>query len=333
MPDRAPSPTIGSMSLPRARRVFVPVAGWLALTAAIGAVDYLSGPDYGFSFFYLIPVLLAAWTLGRRPGIVVALASGLAWFAADAASRPLTPAFATLWNASSRTFLFVAGAILVDSFHRERLRLNHIDVQRSLFLRVLEHELPRPGNELVQLLARYQESGTAGSSELRALRDRAEELRFLSQDFVALGQIQAGTLPLKRMPVELNDLVQDVRLQRSDPDRRMPITLASAGVVVAADEDRLKQALRSIIAEATQAGRGDEVTLDLAAVGSEAQLIVAAGSGPFLAPGSGEEDPVGIVLARLVVEAHGGSLELRRGAMSRGLRAVLRLPLLKPAPA
>ena len=311
----------------RVRRVLPSLAGWLGLIALIGYLDYATGPDYGFGFFYLIPVLPAAWVLGRWPGVIVALAGGLAWFAADFGGRPTTPPLAVLWNASSRTFLFVAGAILVDSFHRERIRLARVDQQRSLFLRVLEHELPRPGDELVRLLVRYQESGTAGPSELRALRDRAEEIRFLSHDFIALGQIQAGSLPLARLPVDLNAVVQDIRAQRSDQDRRMPITLAGSDLTVAADEDRLRQAIRSLIAEAALAG-ADEVSLDLTGNGSAAQLIVSSGAGPYLAPIRVDEDPVGITLARLVVEAHGGSLELRRGAMARGLRAVMQLPLL-----
>lgn len=321
------------MSSAPARRVLLPTLGWLCIVGLIGAVDYVTGPDYGFGFFYLIPVLSAAWFLGRWPGMAVALAGGLAWFAADYAVRPATPALAIVWNASSRTFLFFAGAILVDSFHRERARLERIDVQRSLFLRVLEHELPRPGDELVRLLDRYQESGTAGPPELRALRDRAEEIRFLSRDFVALGQIQAGTLPLSRLPVDLNALVQDVRSQRSDPDRRMPITLASSVLAVSADADRLRQAIRSLMAEAAQAGGADEVSLDLAAAGADAQLVVVTGTGPYLTPAPGDEDPIGITLARLVVEAHGGTLEVRRGAMARGLRAVMRLPRADAGPA
>lgn len=333
MPRSTGFVTIIPMTFPRTRRVLLPLAGWLVLIAVIGVLDYVTGPDYGFGFFYLIPVIPAAWYLGRWPGVIVALAAGLAWFAADYAGRPATPALAILWNASSRTFLFITGAILVDSFRRERVRLKEVDVQRSLFLRVLEHELPRPGDELVRLLTRYQESGTAGSAELRALRDRAEEIRFLSHDFVALGQIQAGTLPLARLPVDLNAVVQDIRAQRSDQDRRMPITVASSPLTVAADEDRLRQAIRSLIAEAAQAGGGNEVSLDLAGSGVDAQLVVASGAGPYLAPMRGDEDPVGIALARLVVEAHGGTLELRRGAMARGLRAVMRLPLTQATPA
>jgi len=60
---------------------------------------------------------------------------------------------------------------------------------------------------------------------------------------------------------------------------------------------------------------------------------VATGTGPYLAPTSGDEDPIGIILARLVVEAHGGTLEVRRGAMARGLRAVMRLPRAEVGPA
>ena len=41
---------------------------WLALSAAILAVDYASGPVIQFQMLFVIPVGLAAWLNGRRWG-------------------------------------------------------------------------------------------------------------------------------------------------------------------------------------------------------------------------------------------------------------------------
>ena len=39
----------------------------LVAIASICLVDLLTGPDIGFSLFYLIPVVLTAWYVGRGP--------------------------------------------------------------------------------------------------------------------------------------------------------------------------------------------------------------------------------------------------------------------------
>lgn len=44
----------------------------LIAVASLGLVDLLSGPDIGFSLFYLIPVVVAAWYVGRGPGVILA---------------------------------------------------------------------------------------------------------------------------------------------------------------------------------------------------------------------------------------------------------------------
>lgn len=54
----------------------------LAIVALLGTVDALTG-DYSFILFYLIPVFLAAWFVGKRCGLLVCLCSGLASFLAN----------------------------------------------------------------------------------------------------------------------------------------------------------------------------------------------------------------------------------------------------------
>jgi diguanylate cyclase (GGDEF)-like protein len=63
-------------------RLFWVLVGF-ALIAAIGGLDYLTGFEYSFSLFYLIPVTLVAWFSGRRLGLLAALVSALVWLWAD----------------------------------------------------------------------------------------------------------------------------------------------------------------------------------------------------------------------------------------------------------
>jgi diguanylate cyclase (GGDEF)-like protein len=128
----APSPrAVRQGSLPA--RVVRTIQGWLdrtspeflwmvalALVAFIGWIDYLTGPDITMSFFYLVPVSLAGWFLGRRISVVlvsvictiVNLWADVAWGRYE--SRSLIP----YWNAGSRLALFGFVALLLPALRR-----------------------------------------------------------------------------------------------------------------------------------------------------------------------------------------------------------------------
>src|SRR2546423_4538840 len=66
--------------------------------AAIWLVDISTGPDYGFAIFYLIPIGLASWWLGRGSAVLLALLSTGAWIWADLIARPSVLLSASLLN-------------------------------------------------------------------------------------------------------------------------------------------------------------------------------------------------------------------------------------------
>lgn len=299
---------------------------WLLVVLLIGVIDLASGPDYGFGFFYLFAVVPAAWFVGRWPGIVVGLASGFAWFFADAVERRVGLG-ATAWNASSRTFLFIMAAILVDVVRRERERLRKLDSDRTHFIRVLEHELAGPGQDLVRGLRALQEKGSATAPELQPLIERAQDLEFLSRDFVSLGQLQSGELWLQHKPVDLRALVEDLRTRPSDKGPRIPITLSSGSFMVEGDEARLRQAIGSLMDAARRGATSSDVSSDLRRAGGSAKLTITGGVGPFLNLPKDDRGGVGIELARMIIEGHGGKLEHRREAASKAVRFVVELPL------
>jgi len=55
----------------------------LLLAVFIGVIRFFTGPEYALSLFYLLPIALATWYIGRWAGIVVSLASAVSWLIAD----------------------------------------------------------------------------------------------------------------------------------------------------------------------------------------------------------------------------------------------------------
>ncbi|HEY45811.1 MAG TPA: diguanylate cyclase [Anaerolineae bacterium] len=86
------------------------------IIGAIGLSDFLTGYEFSFSLFYVIPITLITWFLGQRLGIMASLTSALIWFGADTAtghpySHPLLP----IWNSLIRLSFFVIITLLLST--------------------------------------------------------------------------------------------------------------------------------------------------------------------------------------------------------------------------
>lgn len=95
----------------------------LLLTAAvvlIGFVDYASGPEIGFSLFYLAPVVAAAWYVGRGAAVFVALTAAVCWFTADYLIR--VSVGLSLWNGLTRLVIYTGQGLLVATLREDRRR-------------------------------------------------------------------------------------------------------------------------------------------------------------------------------------------------------------------
>jgi signal transduction histidine kinase len=112
----------GSSFAIEARRVIATV-GAVAAMIAIGWIDHVTGPDLGFSLFYLIPIAWVAWGYGRVSGTLVALAAAAIWFGVDVMSVPRRSPAVSVWNGLSRLCIFTLVGLLLSALRDERVRL------------------------------------------------------------------------------------------------------------------------------------------------------------------------------------------------------------------
>lgn len=94
----------------------------LVAVAAIGWLDFTTGPEFGVSLFYLLPIAASAWLLGYVPGIAVAVIAAAAWLLADMAWHAET-LLVYQWNAFTRLVIYVVVAWLVALARADRERL------------------------------------------------------------------------------------------------------------------------------------------------------------------------------------------------------------------
>lgn len=88
----------------------------LSLCIVVGVLDGMTGSDYSLVPFYLVPVVLAAWFVGRKAGYLISLAGALVWLLAEMAGRERYHfEFALLWNDLMELLLFLLSALVVSS--------------------------------------------------------------------------------------------------------------------------------------------------------------------------------------------------------------------------
>ncbi len=82
----------------------------LALTAVVGYIDWITG-DYSMLIFYMIPVAIGAWHLGRWGSVLIAVLSGLARFISDFTATSNHRVL--LWNTLEDTLFLILVGILI----------------------------------------------------------------------------------------------------------------------------------------------------------------------------------------------------------------------------
>ena len=167
-------PPGGAVS-PKGSRWFLILVGCLLLLLLLGWVDYLTGYELGFFVFYSVPVGLAAWYLGRWPGIAVALGATISWWLADRfAGAQYSSIFSFWWNSTIHFSAFVINAVTIAKIKLDLNQRDELAVQLEVArqaLRAVAKILPACP-ECGQ--ARPQEEPT-GLAELRDLfRDNAD---------------------------------------------------------------------------------------------------------------------------------------------------------------
>src|SRR5262249_36984547 len=108
----------------------------VGLFLVLASLDLGTSPDVSFLGFYFLPVLLAAWYLGRREAIVVALASVAVWIVDDLlAERHYAQIAIPIWNRSVELGFFVLVAWIAGTLR--------VVLQRELAARVerMDHDL------------------------------------------------------------------------------------------------------------------------------------------------------------------------------------------------
>jgi diguanylate cyclase (GGDEF)-like protein len=98
------------------RRFFKPLllAAVFALVFLIGWLRFLTGPEYAFSFLYLLPIIAVTWLVGVHWGILISVVSAFSWLLADLSMIDrFSISFIPLVNESFRLMVFLFVVLMI----------------------------------------------------------------------------------------------------------------------------------------------------------------------------------------------------------------------------
>jgi two-component system OmpR family sensor kinase len=177
----------------------------------------------------------------------------------------------------------------------------------------------------IELALAEPDSASALVSALRSAGEETDRLSQLADDLLLLARVDSGTLPLRREPISVPDLLTSIatrfRRRAADSGRRIDVVSAS-DISVLGDRRRLEQALANLIENALRHGAGTIgieavedaglVTLHVTdeGIGFPAAFLEHAFERFSRADGSREVAGTGLGLAIVaaVAQAHGGSV-------------------------
>lgn len=302
------------------------------LANSFGTLEISHGPAYGSDILRSVTV---AWTLASL--IAVLFAAAIGWYASRQVTQPLlalTDATRRMEQGNLSVRVNLAGEkqqefqVLANSFNGMAQRVEDTVSTLREFVSDAAHELNSPLTALRTNLELAAETRTPAS--IQVALEQVDRLNTLVSSLLDLSRIEAAQSGMDFVPIDLNQLVNEIGEQfasrAEQAERLFTLELPHEMVQIKGNELQIKRALLNLLENALKfTPTGGSITLKLARTQGDVSITVSdtgigipaddlphlferfhRGRNTSSYPGNG----LGLAIAKALVTAHGGSLQV-----------------------
>ena len=219
------------------------------------------------------------------------------------------------------------------------------DLFRDQFIGVLGHDLRTPLGVVttgVALLAVPEDNPQRRARVVARIMNSTQRMERMIGDLLDLTRARlGGSMPLKRRPADLRQVSEEAMLEIGAGHPEAVLRFQASGDLRGEwDADRLAQVVSNLVGNAIQHGGGTPVTLTGQEQGDSVTIAVHNGGPPIpaevlpfvfeplargRAEGASGSIGLGLFIARAIVSAHGGDIEVS-SSTDAGTTFTVRLP-------
>jgi len=230
-------------------------------------------------------------------------------------------------------------------------------VRRDEFLAMLSHELRNPLGAVLNaahLLTQTEGSGEASNMAAGVILRQSRQMARLLDDLLDVSRVTQGKIEIRKQAIDLvqsvRDAVEAVRPEFEDRKHAIELKLSEEPLYVEGDSSRILQIQENLLANAAKyTPPGGRIAIE--ARRDEADAVVSVTDngqgippemlhaifdlfvqGPKSLARTEGGMGIGLSLARVLVEMHGGSLSVESAGRGKGSKFTMRIPLTTKRP-
>ncbi len=328
-------------------------------TAVVLVLDYLTGPRISLGLFYLMPIGLITWNLGRRAGIGVALVATIAGLIADLAGRGRVNDLVPYWNSLLGLAFFVVVVQLLtavkettdaqrhraEAEHEVSSGLRELNDVKDTLLHAVSHDLKGPLAGIIGAMStlRRGEDLQLTADEVESLYQMIEQsgrkMNRLVDDMLDLERLDRGQVQPEREPTDIAEMVRRLAREAPGMDTR-PVRIDAEPLLADIDPAKVERIVENLLVNAARHTPGGTPVHVMVRQSADGIVMTVEDEGPGVPEelkgtlfdpfkqgptAAGRGVGIGLSLVRRFAELHGGTAEIedRQGG---GARFVIVLP-------
>lgn len=183
----------------------------VVLLLILGYVDFLTGYEYSFQFFYFIPLGIFSYHLKiNRIGLIAfSIITAIIWALADVYSgHEYSSSVILIWNALSRFIVFCSFSIFLNAIINSQRKIKELSNLKEAFLANISHEIRTPLNAIIGFsdLLLKKELNDIEKKHVQTIKSSGEMLMRIINDILDISKIEANALTFEEQPISVQEL-------------------------------------------------------------------------------------------------------------------------------